>query len=154
MDLSLQTSEAEGDMVSNTWASDLPKQLVNRYSTDGFRSAEGQGDHRKRLTRSDRSPWFEDDEEALFGLEPLIRCRAASTRERRSPRTPPGPDTRGTFFLVMLVATYKARYGFSTYNKQHHYCRHVVEGRIHQWWAPHLWPRFRDPRCSHSLSHV
>lgn len=34
----------------------------------------------KRLTWSDRSPWFEDDEGALFGLEPLIRCRGASTR--------------------------------------------------------------------------
>lgn len=80
MDLSLQTNEEEGDMVSNTWASCLAEQSVNRQSRDRFSSAEGQRVHRKRLTWSDRSSWFEDDEEALFGLEPLIGCRATSTR--------------------------------------------------------------------------
>jgi len=75
VDPSLQTSEEEGDMVSNTWASCLVEPSGNRQGRYEFSSAEAWRIERERLTWSDRSPWFEDDEGALFGLEPLIRCR-------------------------------------------------------------------------------
>ena len=68
-------------MVSNTWASYLAEPSVNQRSRNGSSSAGARVAFGRRLTWSDRSPWFEDDEGALFGSEPLIRCRdGVSTR--------------------------------------------------------------------------
>jgi hypothetical protein len=50
--------------------------------------------HRKKLTWSGRSAWFEDDEGASFGSEPLIRSEAASTRAAKGAesKNAPGPN--------------------------------------------------------------
>lgn len=79
-------------MVSNTWASYLVEQSGNRQGRYEFSPAKALRIERKRLTCSDRSPWFEDDEGALFGLEPLIRCQYQGRKRSGAVQASPGPD--------------------------------------------------------------